>query len=210
MTPAAAPGAQRTAHTADLTAAELDAVRARLADAFDGDLADEDREHALGGLHVPVHHDAVRLAAHRSVVMRRVRHRDRRLRVGYAEAVAVRAGLRRQGIGGRVTAEPERIVDRAYDAGMLSASDEGAALYRARGRRVRPGRGCALGVDGVVRLPGEEGSAFVRPAPAGPLDPAYELVFDWRDGDVLCRADGETAAQRGAMRSAVSDSRKSE
>ncbi|MFE5190735.1 GNAT family N-acetyltransferase [Streptomyces sp. NPDC056628] len=204
------PGAPRTAHTADPTAAELDAVRALLADAFDGDLADEDREHALCGLHVLVHDDAGRLAAHGSVVMRRVRHRDRRLRVGHVEAVAGRAGLRRRGLGGRVMAERERIVDRAYDAGTLSASDEGAALYRARGRRVWPGRVCALGVDGVVRPPDEEGSTFARPAPAGPPDPAYELVFDWRDGDVLRGADGETAAQRGAIRFAVSDSRKSE
>ena len=82
-------------------------------------------------------------------------------------------------------AELERIVDRAYDAGMLSASDEGAALYAARGWQVWPGRIRALGVDGVVRLPDEEGSTFVRPALAGPLDLAFELVFDWRDGDVL-------------------------
>lgn len=39
--------------------------------------------------------------------------------------------------------------------------------------------------DGIVRLPGEEVWLFLRPAPAGALDPAYELVFDWRDGDVL-------------------------
>ncbi|MFC9962534.1 GNAT family N-acetyltransferase [Streptomyces nigra] len=185
MTSAAAAGAARTAHTADLTAAELHAVRALLEDAFDGDLADEDWEHALGGVHVLVHDEAGRLAGHGSVVMRRVRHRDRWLRVGYVEAVAVRADQRRRGLGGRVMAELERIVDRAYDAGMLSASDEGAALYAARGWQVWPGRICALGVDGVVRLPDEEGSTFVRPALAGPLDPAFELVFDWRDGDVL-------------------------
>jgi aminoglycoside 2'-N-acetyltransferase I len=35
-----------------------------------------------------------------------------------------------------------------------------------------------------VRLPDEEASTFVRPVAAG-LDPAYELVFDWRDGEVL-------------------------
>jgi aminoglycoside 2'-N-acetyltransferase I len=82
-------------------------------------------------------------------------------------------------------AELERVIDRAYDAGMLSASDEGAALYAARGWARWSGRVCALGPGGVMHLPDEEGTTFVRPALAGPLDPAFELVFDWRDGDVL-------------------------
>ncbi|MDO0911544.1 GNAT family N-acetyltransferase [Streptomyces sp. DT2A-34] len=180
--PAATP---RTVHTADLTTAELRAIRALLDDAFDGDFSDEDFEHGLGGMHALVHDDAGRLVAHGSVIMRRVRHRDRWLRVGYVEAVGVRPDARRTGLGGRVMAELERVIDRAYDAGMLSASDEGAALYAARGWEVWGGRVCALGPQGVVRLPDEEGSTFVRPALAGPLDPAFELVFDWRDGDVL-------------------------
>ncbi|MGW1955660.1 GNAT family N-acetyltransferase [Streptomyces sp. NPDC001920] len=175
----------RTAHTADLTPDELRAIRALLDDAFDGDFSDEDFDHALGGMHVLVHDEAGRLVAHGAVVMRRVRHRDRWLRVGYVEAVAVRSDARRTGLGGLVMAELERVIDRAYDAGMLSASDEGAALYAARGWQVWSGRVCALGLQGVVRLPDEEGSTFVRPALAGRPDPAFELVFDWRDGDVL-------------------------
>lgn len=174
----------RTAHTADLTDSELGAVRALLDDAFDGDFGDQDFEHGLGGIHALVH-DGAGLAAHGAVVMRRVRYRGRWLRVGYVEAVAVRADARRAGLGGRVMAELERVVDRAYDAGMLSASDEGALLYAARGWVLWGGRISALGPDGVVHLPDEEGSTFVRPALAAPLDPAEDLLFDWRDGDVL-------------------------
>ncbi|TXS53712.1 GNAT family N-acetyltransferase [Streptomyces sp. uw30] len=185
MTTSASAVTARTAHTADLTPAELRAIRALLDDAFDGDFSDEDFEHGLGGMHALVHDDAGRLVAHGSVIMRRVRHRDRWLRVGYVEAVAVRPDARRTGLGGRAMAELERVIDRAYDAGMLSASDEGAALYAARGWEVWPGRVCALGPDGVVHLPEEEGTTFVRTAPAAALDPAFELVFDWRDGDVL-------------------------
>ncbi|WP_031485267.1 GNAT family N-acetyltransferase [Streptomyces bicolor] len=185
MTTTASARPPRTSHTADLTRAELREIRALLDEAFDGDFSDEDWDHGLGGMHALVHDDEGRLLAHGSVVMRRVRHRDRWLRVGYVEAVAVRPDARRTGLGGRVMAELERVIDRAYDAGMLSASDEGAALYTARGWEVWSGRVCALGPQGVVRLPDEEGSTFVRPALAGPLDPAFELVFDWRDGDVL-------------------------
>ncbi|MFE6489881.1 GNAT family N-acetyltransferase [Streptomyces sp. NPDC057757] len=175
----------RTAHTADLTAAELDAAHALLDDAFEGNFSDEDWDHGLGGVHVLVR-DERGLAAHGSVIQRRVLHRGRSLRVGYVEAVGVRLDVRRTGLGGRVMAELERVVDAAYGLGALSASDEGAALYLARGWQRWPGRVCALAPEGVVHLPDEEGAVFVRPAPdTGALDAAYDLVFDWRDGDVL-------------------------
>ncbi|MEU9227113.1 GNAT family N-acetyltransferase [Streptomyces massasporeus] len=175
----------RTAHTADLRPAELDAVRGLLDAAFEGDFGDEDWDHGLGGVHALVH-DEAGLAAHGAVVMRRVRHGGRWLRAGYVENVAVRADARRGGLGGRVMAELERVVDRAYDLGALSASDDGARLYTSRGWEPWTGRVHALSPrDGIVRLPDEEGSTYVRTALAGFLDPAHELVFDWRDGDVL-------------------------
>lgn len=173
----------RIVHTADLDSAGLREIRELLDDAFDGDFSDEDFDHGLGGVHALVR-DGRGLAAHGALVMRRVRHRGRWLRTGYVEAVAVRADVRRTGLGGRVMAGLERIVDRAYDLGALSASDEGAPLYAARGWQCWPGQVHALSPDGVVRLAEEEGGVYVRPALAGPLDPAGELVFDWRDGDV--------------------------
>ncbi|QIJ64885.1 GNAT family N-acetyltransferase [Streptomyces sp. JB150] len=174
----------RTAHTADLTPAELTAVRSLLHDAFDGDFADEDWDHTLGGMHALVH-DERGLAAHGAVVMRRVRSEGRWLRTGYVEGVAVRRDARRQGLGGRVMAALERVITRAYDLGALSASDDGAALYTARGWWAWSGRISALGPGGMVRLPEEEGSTYVWPVPAAASDPLAELVFDWRDGDVL-------------------------
>ncbi|MFJ6986425.1 MULTISPECIES: GNAT family N-acetyltransferase [unclassified Streptomyces] len=174
----------RLAHTADLEPAELRAVRDLLEDAFEGDLTDDDYDHGLGGMHALIH-DAAGLAAHGSVVLRRVRHGGRWLRTGYVEAVAVRADVRRTGLGGRLMTALERVIDRAYDLGALSASDDGAHLYTARGWRPWPGEIQALSPDGVVRLREEEGSVYVRPAQAGPLDPAGPLLFDWRDGDVV-------------------------
>ncbi|MFE0331795.1 GNAT family N-acetyltransferase [Streptomyces sp. NPDC003753] len=174
----------RTAHTADLDPAELRAVRALLGAAFDGGYDDDDWEHALGGMHVLVS-DEQGLAAHGSVIQRRARYRKRWLRVGYVEGVGVRADVRRQGLGGRVMAEVERIIDRAYDLGALSASDDGAPLYAARGWRLWRGRLYGLGPRGVVRLRDDEDCTYVRPAAAGDLDFKRKLVFDWRDGDVL-------------------------
>ncbi|MGW1803637.1 GNAT family N-acetyltransferase [Streptomyces sp. NPDC002078] len=173
----------RLAHTSDLDPAELGAARALLDEAFGGDFSDDDWDHGLGGMHVLVQ-DGAGLAAHGSVVQRRIRHRGRWLRTGYVEAVAVRADVRRTGLGGRVMAELERVIDRAYDLGALSASEEGELLYAARGWQRWPGQVHTLSPDGIVRLPEEEGYVHVRPALAGPLDPGRELVFDWRDGDV--------------------------
>jgi aminoglycoside 2'-N-acetyltransferase I len=174
----------RTAHTADLTPDELRAVRALLVDVFEDDFADEDWDHTLGGVHVLVHDDAG-LVAHGAVVQRRVRHLGRFLRTGYVEGVVVRADLQRRGIGGQVMAALERVLDGAYELGALSASYEGEGLYRSRGWLEWPGRIHALGPDGIVHLPEEEGSTFVRASSGTVLDPAHELLFDWRDGDVL-------------------------
>ncbi|MER6976171.1 GNAT family N-acetyltransferase [Streptomyces carpinensis] len=174
----------RTAHTAELAPAELLAVRALLHDAFDGDFDDDDWDHTLGGVHA-LAYDGRGLAAHGAVVMRRVRYRGRWLRIGYVEGVAVRHDVRRTGLGGRIMAALEGIVTRAYAFGALSASDDGARLYAARGWRAWGGRILALGPDGVARLAEEEGSTYVWPAPADAADPGAELLFDWRDGDVL-------------------------
>ncbi|MFF4714102.1 GNAT family N-acetyltransferase [Streptomyces eurythermus] len=174
----------RTAHTADLDPAELREARELLDHAFDGDFAEEDWEHGLGGMHVLIRDDRG-LAGCAALVMRRVRHRGRWLRTGYVEGVAVRADVRRTGLGGRMMAELERMIDRAYDLGALSASDAGALLYTARGWQRWPGQVHALSPEGIVRLPDEEGDMFVWPGLAGPLDEGGELVFDWRDGDVV-------------------------
>ncbi|MET9374242.1 GNAT family N-acetyltransferase [Streptomyces sp. NPDC002992] len=174
-----------TAATHQLGAERLRATRRMLDAAFDGEFADEDWDHALGGIHAWIE-DEHGIAAHGSVIMRRVLHNGRSHRVGYVEGVGVRADRRRQGLAGLVMAELERVIDGAYAFGALSASDEGAALYRARGWETWKGRIEALSPEGILHLPEEEGSTFLRSAAGRPLpDPAVALVFDWRDGDVL-------------------------
>ncbi|MFD3803769.1 GNAT family N-acetyltransferase [Streptomyces sp. NPDC058611] len=176
----------RTAHTSELTAPELREVRALLAEAFEGDFAEEDFEHALGGVHVLVRDPDGRLVAHGSVVQRRAVHRGRALRTGYVEAVAVRADRRRQGLGALVMDGLERVIGRAYVLGALSASEDGAGLYAGRGWSVWGGQLGVLGPGGPERLAGEEGSTYVWAPPGGALpDPAGRLDFDWRNGDVL-------------------------
>ncbi|MEU9604585.1 GNAT family N-acetyltransferase [Streptomyces sp. NPDC048057] len=172
----------RVLHTFQLAPAELTEIRALMDEAFEGDFSDEDFDHGLGGVHVLIHGPDGRLVAHGSVVMRRVAHGGRWYRVGYVEALGVTAALQRQGLGGRVMAALEQVIERAYDFGALSASPEGAGLYRARGWSPWPGRIEGVGPEGIVHFPDDEGSTYVWGAV-----PAREgaLSFDWRDGDVL-------------------------
>ncbi|MFF7772801.1 GNAT family N-acetyltransferase [Streptomyces tanashiensis] len=175
----------RIAPTRELGAARLRSVREMLDAAFEGDFSDDDWDHTLGGVHAWIE-DERGIVAHGAVVPRRPLHRGRSHRIGYVEGVAVREDLRRQGLGGAVMDGLERVIDGAYAYGALSASDEGAALYRARGWRIWEGRLEALGPAGIVHLAEDEGSVFLRPAGGLPLpDPAAPLVFDWRDGDVM-------------------------
>lgn len=178
--------AARTAPTFELTAAERAEIRDLLDAAFEGDFADEDWEHTLGGVHALIRDADDHLIAHGAVVQRRVLHADRSYRAGYVEGVAVRADRRRGGLGHRIMAALEHVIDAAHDFGALSASDAGAALYAARGWQIWPGRLTALGPDGPLPLPDEEGSTYVRPAAGQPLPaPAHALAFDWRNGDLL-------------------------
>jgi aminoglycoside 2'-N-acetyltransferase I len=176
----------RTAHTYELSGAGLAGIRTMLEAAFDGDFGDVDWAHGLGGVHAFVR-DGKGVAAHGSVIMRRVLHGGRSYRVGSVVGVGDRAPRRRQGLGGRVMAALETVIDGAYDLGALSASEDGAPLYRARNWQLWQGRIEVMGPRGTVRLREEEDSTYLRPAAGSGLpDPAAgALVFDWRDGDVL-------------------------
>jgi aminoglycoside 2'-N-acetyltransferase I len=169
------------AHTADLDEPTRRAARSLLFDAFD-DMTDEDWEHGLGGMHALVW-EGETLVGHASVVQRRMLHGGRALRTGYVECVAVRADHRRRGHASAMMAALERIIRGAYDLGALGSTDEGAALYTARGWQRWEGPTSALTPTGIVRTEEEDGAIYVLPV-AVELDLTGTLTCDWRDGDV--------------------------
>ena len=169
------------AHTGQLPAEVLAAARALLDAVFAGELTDDDWEHCLGGLHALAWQGDV-LVGHAALVQRRLLHAGRTWRAGYVEGVAVRADLRRQGLGAAVMAPLERVGRRAYDVVALAASDAGAAFYDARGWLAWQGPTSALTPDGVVRTPDDDDCVFVLPGPD--LDRTGELTCDWREGDL--------------------------
>jgi aminoglycoside 2'-N-acetyltransferase I len=174
--------AVRLVHTADLSTAELGAVRALLLDAFDGDFSDADWEHALGGLHALVRSGG-ELVGHGSVVQRRLLHGGRALRAGYVEGVGVRADRRGRGLGAALMDPLERVIRAAYDLGALSASAAATGFYATRGWLRWPGPTAVLAPEGIRRTPEEDGGVYVLPGVAR-LDPRGELACDWRPGDV--------------------------
>ena len=185
-----APGPVSLLHTWQLDPATLETIRAMLDLAYEGDFAEADWEHALGGVHALVW-DGDELVGHGSVVQRRMLHAPRDMSstplararsCGYIEAVAVRADRRRQGIGRAIMAGLGDVITGAYAMGALSASDDGRALYDALGWHAWRGRTFALTPSGMERTADEDEGILVLPVV--PLDLDGDLTCDWRDGDV--------------------------
>ena len=172
----------RVAHTGALECPTLLAPRRLRGDAFAGEMTDADWEHALGGMHALVWEQG-ELIAHGSLIQRRLIHRGRALRTGYVEGVAVRTDRRRRGHGGAIMEALEDVARRAYDLAALAATDDGRALYAARGWQRWNGPTAALTPEGVRRTPDADGAVFVLPVAAEP-DLSGSLICDWRDGDV--------------------------
>jgi len=172
----------QVAHTSELDAGCLHAVRLLLDEAFGADMTDEAWNNALGGMHALVW-EAGELVAHGSVVQRRLLHGGRALRTGYLEGVAVRADRRGHGYGAAVMDVLERLVRGGYELGALSATDAGAGFYAARGWSRWRGRTWALGPSGIVRTAEEDDAIHVLEL-AVPLELSGDLTCDWREGDV--------------------------
>ena len=170
------------AHTAELSRRDLLAIRLLLDESFDEQLAEEDHEHALGGVHALVRSGPT-LVGHGSVVMRRLLHRGRALRTGYVEAVAVRPDARGHGHGAAVMTALERVIRQAYDVGALGATDEAAGFYAARGWQPWAGTTSVVTPQGLRRTPDDDGAVYVLPVTAD-LALHGDLACDWRDGDV--------------------------
>lgn len=171
----------RTAHTWELEAATLEAVRTFLEHVFVDDWTDDDWDHTQGGVHAMVWEGA-ELIGHASVVQRRMLHNGRALRTGYVEGVGVRADRRKAGHGNALMSTVERVIRGGYELGALSSSEDAARLYAARGWKLWQGQTFALTPKGVVRTEDEDDNTYVFPVTAA-LDLSGALTCDWRDGE---------------------------
>ncbi|ORB30126.1 GNAT family N-acetyltransferase [Mycolicibacterium parafortuitum] len=176
----------RLVHTSDLDGETREDARRMVIDAFDGDFAEHDWEHALGGMHALICQRG-EVIGHAAVVQRRIYYDGHALRCGYVEGLAVRADHRGQGLGHALMDGVEQVVRGAYHLGALSTTELGEPLYSGRGWVPWRGPTSVLAPDGPTRTPDDDGALYVLAADLPPgvtLDPDAPIACDWRSGDV--------------------------
>jgi aminoglycoside 2'-N-acetyltransferase I len=172
--------------TADLTPAEIAAVREIMTLAFGDDeeerFRDEDWEHALGGVHVVVDLDGG-IVAHAAVVERELQVAGLPLRTGYVEAVATTPGRQGEGLGTLAMREVNAIIRDRFELGALGTGSH--HFYERLGWLTWQGPTYVRTSDGLERTPDEDGGILVLETPTSPpLDIRAPLSCGWRPGDV--------------------------
>ena len=179
------PGTVRTLSTAELTEAEIAAVRAILRDAFAGDgegFTDDDWAHALGCRHF-VLEQAGAIVAHASVVERELHAGGRPIRSGYVEAVATRPASQGRGLGTMLMEVVNDHIRALYPLGALSAA--APQFYARLGWEPWPGPTAVRTAAGELRTPDDDGDIMILTTPSSPpLDRHATLSCPWRSGDV--------------------------
>lgn len=176
----------RRVTTQDLTLPEVTAIRAMLVTAFwsdDGEqFADDDWDHAIGGLHFILDLDGD-VIAHAAVVERELHVGGRPLRTGYVEAVAVSPDRQGAGYGSLVMGDVTSWIMERFELGALGTGRH--RFYERLGWRTWTGPSSVRRADGTHRTPDEDGHILVlatRSSP--PLDLAAPISCEWRPGDV--------------------------
>ena len=175
----------RRARTADLSTADLAAIRTLLDAAFAPDdpvFPESDWQHALGGVHFVALLDD-ETVGHASVVGRELRAADRPLRTGYVEAVATLPARQGRGVGTLVMRAANEHIRSTYDLGALGTGEHG--FYQRLEWQTWQGPLFVRTPQGEQATPDEEGGVMVLTTPTtGPLDLRAPLSCDWRPGDV--------------------------
>jgi aminoglycoside 2'-N-acetyltransferase I len=168
-------------HTSQLTNQMREEIKAMLWVTYEGDFADSDWSHTIGGMHILARTE--RLVGHASVIQRQLLHQKRALRAGYVEAVAVLPEYQRKGIGAALMHEAEEIIRSSYELGMLGASEEGLRLYQQRGWLPWRGRAFAFTPEGIIRTQEDEDCLYYMPVSVQ-IDPTQDITCEYREGDV--------------------------
>jgi aminoglycoside 2'-N-acetyltransferase I len=173
----------REAETAELGAETLASIRRLMDAAFEGDFADEDLDHALGGRHWLIEAADGRVVAHASVVERAIEVAGVPLRTGYVEAVGTAPADQRRGLGTRVVAGASRFIRERYQLGCLGTGEW--AFYERLGWERWQGSTFVRLPDGRVARTAEDddGIMILRTPQTPPLDLRAPISCEWRPGD---------------------------
>ncbi|MDQ3553399.1 MAG: GNAT family N-acetyltransferase [Chloroflexota bacterium] len=176
----------RRVSTTDLNASEVKAIRRLLVAAFGTDeeeaFAEDDWQHALGGLHFVLDLDG-EIVAHASVVQRDIHVGEVRLRTGYVEAVATAAAHQGQGLGSRVMRDVATYIREGFQLGALGTGRH--RFYERLGWQTWRGPSFVRTTTGPRRTWDEDGYIMVLATPSSPtLDLDAPISCEWRAGDV--------------------------
>jgi aminoglycoside 2'-N-acetyltransferase I len=172
--------------TGRLSTAEVDAIKAILAHAFEhdehGGFTEDDWQHALGGTHFLLEVDG-RLVGHASVVERELQVAGRSLRTGYVEAVALAPARQRQGLGTRLMRAVNEHIAERFEIGALGTGSQ--PFYERLGWRIWQGPTSVRTSNGEESTPDEDGFILVLETGASPsLRLTDGISCEWRPGDV--------------------------
>lgn len=172
--------------TEELTDRQVQAIRSLLDAAFaddpDGGFAEDDWDHAIGGLHFVLERDS-EVLVHASVVRRALQIAGRPTRTGYVEAVATAPDQQGTGLGTRVMREVGSHIAASYELGALGTGSHG--FYQRLGWRTWRGPSSVRMPSGERPTPDEDGYIMVLATPTSPdLDLDLPISCEWRSGDV--------------------------
>lgn len=175
----------RRVPTADLTAAEISAIRALLWAAFppgEEGFTEDDWGHSIGGMHFVLDVGG-EIVAHASVVERQLHVDGRPLRTGYVEAVAAASDRQRRGFGSLVMGDVTAYIREGFELGTLGTGRN--TFYERLGWLTWKGPSSVRTADGTRRTPDDDGYILVLATPSSPeIDQTAPISCDWRPGDV--------------------------
>jgi aminoglycoside 2'-N-acetyltransferase I len=174
----------RTCASAGLTTTDRAALWTLWQAAFDGRSAfsRDDEEHAYGGVHVlALEGDAI--LAHGSVVPREIVVGERPFRAGYVEAVAVRPGRQRTGIGTALMTRLGAALRARHELGVLSTG-RARGFYERLGWERWRGASYVLRDGGRIRTADEdEGLMVLLFGASAQVDLGADIACHDRSGD---------------------------
>ena len=176
----------RELSTAELTTAEVAAIREILASAFGNDeeerFTEDDWLHGVGGTHFVVDIGG-EIVGHASVVERDLHVGDRPLRTGYVEAVAVAPDRQGSGFGSLLLDRVTTFIRDRFELGALGTGRH--HFYERLGWRTWTGPTFVRTPQGTHRTHDEDGYVMVLATSSSPpLDLTARISCEWRQGDV--------------------------
>lgn len=167
--------------TAEVPTETLEKVRGLLDRAFDGDFADTDWEHTVGGQHVILVEEG-EVISHASVVTRDLEVADRSFHTGYLEGVATHPEHQGKGFGARVVTAANEVIRQEYELGALSTDRH--SFYHRLGWERWQGPTYVRDDSRLLRTADEdEGIMVLRFGPSAAVDLASALSCEARSGD---------------------------